>query len=81
MIHQIRRKFISNAKAKKVGKTRFTFNSYLALSFAKVSRWLKGNVIKNVRSMGSNYSAAYVGGEKIKADGLKWHTRTDVITH
>ena len=27
------------------------------------------------------YSDAYVGGEKIKIDGLKRHTRTDVITH
>ena len=25
--------------------------------------------------------AAYVGGEKFKIDGLKRHTRTDVITH
>ena len=28
-----------------------------------------------------DYQAAYVGGEKIKIDGLKRHTRTDVITH
>ena len=29
-----------------------------------------------------DYCAAYVGGEKkIKIDGLKGHTRTDVITH
>ena len=40
-----------------------------------------GNDIKIVRSTGSDYWAAYVGWEKIKTDGLKWHTRTDVITH
>ena len=28
-----------------------------------------------------DYWAAYLGGEKIKIDGLKRHTRTDVITH
>ena len=28
-----------------------------------------------------DYWAAYVGGEKIKIDGLKRHTQTDVITH
>ena len=28
-----------------------------------------------------DYWAAYVGGEKIKIDGLKRHTRTDVIIH
>ena len=28
-----------------------------------------------------DYWAAYVGGEKIKIDGLKRHTGTDVITH
>ena len=28
-----------------------------------------------------DYWDAYVGGEKIKTDGLKRHTRTDVITH
>ena len=27
------------------------------------------------------YWAAYVGGAKIKKDGPKWQTRTDVITH
>ena len=32
---------------------------------------LMGNVIKTVRSTGSDYWAAYVGGEKIKTDGLK----------
>ena len=41
-----------------------------------------GNVIETVRSTGSDYWAAYVGGEKkIKTDGLKRHTQTDVITH
>ena len=40
-----------------------------------------GDDIETSRSTGSNYWAAYVGGEKIKADGLKQHTRTDVITH
>ena len=28
-----------------------------------------------------DYWAVYVDGEKIKIDGLKRHTRTDVITH
>ena len=40
-----------------------------------------GNDIETVRNMGSNYWAAFVGWEKIKTDGLKWHTRTDIITH
>ena len=40
-----------------------------------------GNVIENIRSMGSDYWAAYFGGEKIKTDGLKQHTQTDVITN
>ena len=40
-----------------------------------------GNVIKTVRSMGSDYWAAYVIGEKIQTDGLKRHTRTYVSTH
>ena len=40
-----------------------------------------GNDIETVRSTGSDYWAAYIGWEKIKTDGLKWHTRTDVITH
>ena len=40
-----------------------------------------GNEIKSGSTMGSDYWAAYVGGEKIKTDGLKQHTRTDVITH
>ena len=39
-----------------------------------------GNDIETVRSTGSDYWAAYVGWEKIKTDGLKRHTRTDVIT-
>ena len=30
-----------------------------------------GNVFETVRSMVSDYWAAYVGGEKIKTDGLK----------
>ena len=28
-----------------------------------------------------NYWDAYIGGEKIKTDGLKTQTPTDVITH
>ena len=40
-----------------------------------------GNDIKTVRSMGSDYWAAYVGWEKIKTDEPKGHTQTDVITH
>ena len=39
------------------------------------------NVIETIRSTGSDYWAAYFGGEKIKTDGLKQHTRIDVITH
>ena len=35
-----------------------------------------GNDIKTIRSTGSD-----LGGEKIKTDGLKQHTQTDVITH
>ena len=31
--------------------------------------------------MSSDYWAAYVGGAKIKTDGLKQQTRTVVITH
>ena len=42
---------------------------------------LMGNVIETVRSTGSNYWAAYIGGAKIKIDGLKRQTQTDVITH
>ena len=40
-----------------------------------------GNDIETVRSTGSDYWAAHVGGEKIKTDWLKQHTQTDVITH
>ena len=40
-----------------------------------------GNVIETARSTGFDYWAVYVGGEKIKTDGLKRHTQTDVITH
>ena len=28
-----------------------------------------------------DYRDAYIGGEKIKSDGLKRHTQKDVITH
>ena len=41
----------------------------------------KGNDIKTDSTTDSDYWAAYVGGEKIKTDGLKRHTRTNVITH
>ena len=41
---------------------------------------LMGNVIGTVRSTGFDYWAAYVGGEKIKTDGLKQHTSSDDIT-
>ena len=44
-------------------------------------RWLKGNDIETGSTTGSNYWAAYVGGAKIKTDGLKPQTRTDAITH
>ena len=37
-----------------------------------------GNVIKTARSTGSDYWAAYVGEEKIKTDGLKRPTQTNV---
>ena len=40
-----------------------------------------GNVIETVRSTGSDYWAAYIGGEKIQTDGLKRQTRTDFINH
>ena len=42
---------------------------------------LMGNVIEPVRSKGSDYWAAFVGGEKIKTDRLKQHSRTDVIPY
>ena len=42
---------------------------------------LMGNVIEIVGSTGFDHWAAYFGGEKIKTDRLKQHTRTDVITH
>ena len=41
---------------------------------------LMGNVIWIVRSTGFGYWAAYVGGEKIKTDGLKGHIGSDEIT-
>ena len=37
--------------------------------------------METTRSTGFDYWAAYVGWEKIKTDGLKGQTRTDVITH
>ena len=40
-----------------------------------------GNVIWTVRSTGFDYWDAHVGREKIKTDGLKQHTSSDVITH
>ena len=40
-----------------------------------------GNVIWMVRSMGFDYWDAHVGGEKIKTDGLKQDTGSDVIIH
>ena len=42
---------------------------------------LMGNVIETIRSTGSDYWAAYFGGEKIKTNVVKQHTRIDVITH
>ena len=41
---------------------------------------LMGNVIGTVSSTGFGYWAAYVGGEKIKTDGLKGHNGSDEIT-
>ena len=42
-----------------------------------------GDVIKTVSSTGSDYWAAYIGGEKLKTDGPDGvkDTWTDVITH
>ena len=42
---------------------------------------LMGNDIEISSTTGSNYWAAYVGGAKIKTDGPKWQTGSDVITH
>ena len=42
---------------------------------------LMGNDIKPDGTTGSDYWAVYIGGAKIKTDGLKRQTRTDVITH
>ena len=53
----------------------------LHLVSSKRSRWLKGNDIKTGSTTGSDYWAAYVGGVKIKTDGLKQQTRTDVIKY
>ena len=39
-----------------------------------------GNVI-TVRGTGFDYWATYVGGKKIKTDGLKQHTQTNVIRY
>ena len=62
------------ASGRQTFQTNFDFDS----DFQGMS--LMGNVIKTVRSTGPDYWAADVGGEKIKTDGLKQHTRTDVIT-
>jgi hypothetical protein len=32
--------------------------------------WLMGNVMGTIRNTGFGYWAAYLGGEKIKTDGL-----------
>ena len=40
-----------------------------------------GNDIETVRSTGSDYWAAHIGGDKIKTDGLKQHTQTNVIRY
>ena len=42
--------------------------------------WLKGNDIKNGSATGSDYWAAYIGGAKIKTDGPKQQTSSNVIT-
>ena len=42
-----------------------------SLIVIKIGRSLMGNVIETVRSMGSDYWAAYVGGEKIETDTLE----------
>ena len=62
-------------------KSHKTTTKFVYLGLCKIFRSLLGNVIKTVRSKGSDYWAAYFSGEKIKTDGLKRHTRTDVITH
>ena len=43
---------------------------------------LMGNVIETVRSTGSNYWAAYIGGEKPKTDGLNrmWTRYTSLLS-
>ena len=43
--------------------------------------WLKGNDIETGSTTGFDYWAADVGGAKIKTDGPKQHTQSDVITH
>ena len=40
-----------------------------------------GNDIETGCTTGSDYWADYVGGAKIKTEGLKRQTQTDVITH
>ena len=40
---------------------------------------LMGNVMETIRSTGSDNWAAYVGGEKIKTDGVKQHTQWPIL--
>ena len=40
-----------------------------------------GNDNKSGSTRSSDYWAAYVGGAKIKTEGLRIQTQTDVITH
>ena len=40
-----------------------------------------GSDIKTEGTTGFDYWASYIGGAKIKTDGLKQQTLTDVITH
>ena len=44
-------------------------------------RWIKGNDIETGSTTGSNYWSANASGEKIKTNGLKEQTQTDVNTH
>ena len=65
-------------------KDRVIWNNFLwKIPFINlpIDRSLMGTDIKTVRSMGFDYWATHVGGEKIKTDELKQHTRTDVMTY
>ena len=54
-------------------------NGSKGICLEKKGRWLKGNDIKTASTTGSDYWTAYVGSAKIKTDGPKRQTRTNVI--